>query len=93
MRGGAGGFGEAGLAAALSSASGDAVTGFKARGRLRSGLTCLATLSHSARSSSLRPGLRRGGTGNSGGEVEGRRFIGNSDIGGSDGIGEFRKRA
>ena len=31
------------------------------RGRLRSGLTCFATLSHSARSSSLRLRLRRGG--------------------------------
>ena len=34
--------------------------------RLRSGLTCFATLSHSARSSSLKPRLRRGGTGISG---------------------------
>jgi hypothetical protein len=48
---------------------------FEAR-RLRSGLTCLATLSHNARSSSLRPRLRRGGGGvNSVIEFEGRRFI------------------
>ena len=64
---GAGGFGEAtGFGAALASVSGEATGGFGARCRLRSGLTCLATLSHSARSSSLRPRLRRGGSGNSG---------------------------
>ena len=39
--------------------------GFAARCRLRSGLTCLGDASHSARSSSLRPRLRRGGAGNS----------------------------
>ena len=33
------------------------------RGRLRNGLTCFATLSHSARSSSLSARLRRGGVG------------------------------
>jgi hypothetical protein len=35
----------------------------------------LATLSHNVRSSSLRPRLRRGGTGNSGIELDVRRFI------------------
>ena len=52
--------------------------------RLRSGLTCLATLSHSARSSSLRPRLRRGGSGNSGIESGRRRFIDDGDIGAGD---------
>src|ERR1700709_604286 len=74
---GAGGFDEAiGFGAALVSGSGEATGGFGARCRLRSGLTCLATLSHSACSSALRPRLRRSGGGHSGIEVEGRGFIG-----------------
>src|SRR5882757_5319022 len=86
---GAGTFGEAtGLGAALASVSGGATGGFAARCRLRNGLTCLATLSQSACSSSLRPRLRRGGSGNSGIKLEDRRFIGG--IGGGDG-GTFRE--
>ena len=64
-----------------------ATGGFAARCRLRSGLTCLATLSHSARSSSLRPRLRRGSGVSSGIEFEDRRFMGGCDIGGGGGGG------
>src|ERR1700676_3301435 len=91
--GGASGFGEAtGFDATETSASSGAVGGFKARCRLRSGLTCFATLSHSARSSSLKPRLRRGGGVNSGIEVEGRRFICGSDSGGWHGGGGGGKK-
>jgi hypothetical protein len=45
------------------------------RGLFRSGLVCLATLSHKVRSSSLKPRLRRGGAGISGIRVGGG-FIG-----------------
>src|SRR4051812_8463002 len=84
---GAGAFDKAaGRDGVLASASGDATGGFRARCRLRSGLTCVATLSQSARSSSLRPRLRRGGSVNSGIVV--RRFIGG--IVGSD-AGVFRE--
>jgi hypothetical protein len=61
-------------AAGVSTGDGSAWT-FTARCFLRSGLICFATLSHSARSSSLSGRLRRGGAGNSGIEVEGGRFI------------------
>src|SRR5207245_3057321 len=75
-------FGEAaGFGASLVSPSNATTGGFEARCRLRSGLTCLATLSHSARSSSLRPRLRRGGSGNSGIKLDRRRFIDDGDIG------------
>jgi hypothetical protein len=47
-----------------------------ARGFLRSGFVCLATLSHSARSSSLNARLRLGGAGSSRIGIEERRFIG-----------------
>src|SRR5438093_13325959 len=67
--------------ATLLSASVEATDGFEARCRLRNGLTCLATLSHSARASSLRPRLRRGGSGNSGIKLDRRRFIDDGDIG------------
>jgi hypothetical protein len=53
--------------------------GLAARCLLRSGFVCFATLSHSARSSSLRLRLRRGGAGNSGIEVADGRFIGCGD--------------
>src|SRR5207247_10715116 len=56
----------------------------QARCRLRNGLTGLATRSHSVRSSSLRPRLRRGGSGNSGIKLGGRRFIDDGDIGAGD---------
>ena len=83
------GFGEAmsfgaGVAATFAAASGDATGGLAARCRLRRGLICLATLSHSVRSSSLKPRLR-GGTGNSGIGRDVRRFIGSNDGGGDDG--------
>ena len=65
--------------------SGEAVSGFAARGFFRSGFVCLATLSHSARSSSLRracgaaeptiPGSKGG------------RFIGCGDSDDGDGDG------
>jgi hypothetical protein len=91
MRDAAIGFGETDGGAALG--SGDAAGGFATRGCLRSGLTCLATLSHSARSSSLKTRLRRGGTGISGMMLEGRRFIGNRDVGGSGRDGTFGRPA
>src|SRR3954454_21808217 len=74
----------AGFGPTLLSASAATTGGFEARCRLRNGLTCLATLSHSARSSSLRPRLRRGGSGNSGIKSGRRRFIDDGDIGASD---------
>jgi hypothetical protein len=49
------------------------------RGFFRSGLTCRATLSQSARSSSLKVRLAREGAGLSGIEDEGGRFIGFGD--------------
>jgi hypothetical protein len=52
--------------------------GFDGRGFFRSGLVCLATLSHSARSSSLKLRLRRAAGGESGIVIEGR-FIGDGD--------------
>src|SRR6195256_3996404 len=57
-----GGFGEAaGFAAAGASVAGESPAGgFAARCFLRSGLVCFATLSHNARSSSLRLRFRRG---------------------------------
>ena len=55
------GFGAvAGLAAADGSVGVSVGCALATRGFFRSGLTCLATLSHSARSSSLKPRLRRG---------------------------------
>ena len=59
----------------------------------RSGLVCLATLSHNARSSSLRLRLRRGGGSNSG--INGGRFIGDgdSDNDDNDGVGVPRVSA
>jgi hypothetical protein len=61
--------------AATEASACDATTcGFGVRCRLASGLACRATLSHNARSSSLRLRLRRGGLGKSG--VDGGRFIG-----------------
>src|SRR5207244_11528659 len=74
----------AGFGATLLSASVATTGGFEARCRLRNGLTCLATLSHSARSSSLRPRLRRDGSGNSGIKLDRRRFIDDSDFGAGD---------
>src|SRR3954451_12695920 len=74
----------AGFGPTLLSASAATTGGFEARCRLRNGLTCLATLSHSARSSSLRPRLRRGGSGNSGIRLDDRRFIGDGDTGADD---------
>ena len=50
----------AGLAAADGSVGVSVGCALATRGFFRSGLTCLATLSHSARSSSLKPRLRRG---------------------------------
>jgi len=64
------------------SASGEAGCDFAARDLFRNGLICLATLSHSARSSSLSARLRRG-VANSGIEVD-ERFIGRRGTG-SDG--------
>ena len=75
------GFGDAAFPAATVSAAGTAASAFAARDFLRRGLVCLATLSHSARSSSLRPRLRRGEAGDSGIGVEGR-FIGRGDSAG-----------
>ena len=70
------GFGPAtAFAAAGILESGEATGGFVVRALLRSGLVCFATLSQSARSSSLSARLRRGGD-NSGIEVEDERFIG-----------------
>jgi hypothetical protein len=66
-----------GFAAAGACASGATVCGFAARCFLASGLACLATLSHNARSSSLKLRLRRGGAGNSG--IVGGRFIDGGD--------------
>ncbi len=87
IRGGAACRGEAaGFGAAFGSVATDAAGGFT-RCRLRSGLTCLATLSHSARSSSLRPRLRRGGTGNLGDRTRRPPFICGSDSGGADAAG------
>ena len=80
-RAGAACFGDAaGFGTAWFAASTGAIEGLTMR--LRSGLTCLATLSHSARSSSLRPRLRRGGSGNSG--IDDLRFIDDGDIGAGD---------
>ena len=76
--------GLAGLAAAGVTGSGDAACAFAARAFLRSGFVCLATLSHSARSSSLRLRLRRGAD-NSGIGIEGGRFIGRGGDGDDDG--------
>jgi hypothetical protein len=50
-----------------------------ARGFFRSGLTCLATLSQSERSSSLSARFGRDGAGISGSEDAGGRFIGRGD--------------
>src|SRR5258708_1964418 len=72
---GSGFSGTAGFAAVGASESGAAVCGFAARGFFRNGFVCFATLSHSARSSSLRLRRRRGDACNSGIEV-GERFIG-----------------
>jgi hypothetical protein len=69
----------AGFAAAAISATGVAAGGLAARSLFRSGFVCFVTLSHSARSSSLKPRLRRGGAANSGIEGEGGRFIGGDD--------------
>jgi hypothetical protein len=69
------------FAAAVVSASAEAGSVFPARGFLRSGLISFATVSHNARSSSLNARLRRGDGGNSGIEVEDRRFIGRGDDG------------
>ena len=71
------------IAANGVSASGEAGCDFAARDLFRNGLICLATLSHSARSSSLSARLRRG-VANSGIEVEDERFIGRRGTG-SDG--------
>src|ERR1700688_1936823 len=67
-----------GCATGFGTEAASTVSGFAARGLLRRGFVCLATLSHNARSSSLRLRLRRGGVGNSGMEVE-ERFIGRGD--------------
>ena len=73
-----GDLGEAsGFAATGASKSGEPAWGFAARCLLPSGLVCLATLSHNARSSSLRLRLRRGGASKSG--INGGRFIGDGD--------------
>jgi hypothetical protein len=64
--GDAAGFAEIGVAA-----NGESASCFAARGFLRSGFVCLATLSHKARSSSLKLRLLRGEAANSGIEVEG----------------------
>src|ERR1700736_122786 len=69
------------VTAAVSDA-GAAASAFATRGFLRSGLTCLATLSHSARSSSLSARRRRGVTDNSG--IGAGRFIVGCDSGGRD---------
>ena len=74
VRGAATGFAAGGVSA-TGKASGD----FAARGFFRSGLVCLATLSHNARSSSLNARLRRGGADNSGIGVGDGRFIGRRD--------------
>ena len=58
----AGCFGKPADFAAAGGSSTGAVGAFGARGFFRSGLTCFATLSHSARSSSLSARLRRGAT-------------------------------
>jgi hypothetical protein len=75
----------AGFAVFAVSASDKTISALAARGFFRSGFICLATLSHKARSSSLRLRFRRGETGNSGIKGEDGRFIGrrgNGDIGG-----------
>ena len=68
-----------GFTASGESATGASAGGLAARGLFRSGFVCFATLSHNARSSSLKPRLRRGGVANSGIEGEGGRFIGGDD--------------
>src|SRR6202035_4434341 len=86
----AGGFGEAAeIPAAGTSAAGAATSPLAARGFFRSGFVCLATLFHSARSSSVSARLRRGGVGSSGIGVE-ERFIGPGDNIDSAGSGEPR---
>jgi hypothetical protein len=61
------------------------------RGFFRSGFTCLATFSQSARSSSLKLRLRCGGAGNSGIRGEAERFIFDDDkCGGEVGDGVRR---
>src|SRR5215207_3359055 len=91
IRAGAACLGEAaGFGATLISASVETAGDFAAR-RLRNGLTCLATLSQSARSSSLRPRLRRGGSGNSGIKLDDRRFIDDGDIGAGDAEAALRR--
>src|SRR5450755_2392175 len=72
-------FGAAALVTAGASMIGGFTSALAVRGFLRSGFVCLATLSHSARSSSLKPRLRRGGGAGSGIELEDGRFIGHSD--------------
>ena len=71
---GTGGGATTGFTAAGASACSAA---FATRGFFRNGLVCLATLSHSARSSSLSARLRRGGSTSSGMTRE--RFIGRRD--------------
>jgi hypothetical protein len=63
--------GATGFAATRASAAGAAPSVFAARGFFRSGFVCFATLSHSARSSSLKLRLRRGDAASSGIELEG----------------------
>ena len=66
------------LAGAGFGCFGSTACDFAARGFLRKGLTCLATLSHSERSSSLKARLRRD-TGTSRPVNEFERFIGCDD--------------
>jgi hypothetical protein len=66
----------AGFAAVTVSASDKIASGFAARGLFRNGFVCFATLSHNARSSSLKLRLRRGEADHSGIKVGGGRFIG-----------------
>jgi hypothetical protein len=70
--------------AARISVSGEAACGFAAECLCRSGLVCLATCSHSARSSSLRLRLRRGGPDDSGSGIDGGRFTDGTNHGGLD---------
>jgi hypothetical protein len=71
--------GAAGFAAAGVSSSAEAASVFPERGFFRNGFVCLATLSHNARSSTLKLRLRRGDADHSGIEVGGGRFIGRGD--------------
>jgi hypothetical protein len=71
------GFGDAAsFVSATISAAGEGASAFAARGFFRSGFACFATLSHKARSSSLKLRWRRGDADHSGIEIEGGRFIG-----------------